>query len=201
MKHFANVAMHLFVLVLVLSIVATGCVPAPAPEAAQPAEEKPEAAPAEEPVTLSIWGGFPEMEPFYKHVAEAYMAEHPNVTIEILTHPLREFEQKLSATIPSDTAADLIEISMYANQKFIEADLIPALPDDVKAFMDEPGRYSEFMHKNNTYNGVKYGLPLFMGRTVLYWNKTMFEEAGLPGPPRDVRADGRVRQAVGEIRR
>jgi multiple sugar transport system substrate-binding protein len=138
---------------------------------------------AEEAVTISIWGGFPEMEQFYKHVADAYTAEHPNVTIDILSHPLREFEQKLSATIPSDTAADLIEISMYANQKFIEVDLIPELPDNVQAFMDEEGRYSEFMHANNTYGGKKYGLPLFMGRTALFWNKTMFAEAGLPGPP------------------
>jgi len=140
-------------------------------------------APAAQPITLTIWGGYPELEPFYKHVAQAYTAEHPNVKIEILTHPLREFEQKLSATIPSDTAADLIEISMYANQKFIEAGLIPELPANVKAYMEEKGRFSEFMHNNSTYKGKKYGLPLFMGRTVLYWNTEMFKEAGLSGPP------------------
>ncbi len=135
------------------------------------------------PVTISIWGGFPEMEPFYKYATEAYTESHPNVAFDIVTHPLREFEQKLSATIPSDTASDIIEISMYSNQKFIEAGLIPELPKKVKEFFDASGRFSDFSKSNNTYNGTYYGLPIFQGRTALFWNKTMFEEAGLSGPP------------------
>ncbi|MEA3336756.1 MAG: extracellular solute-binding protein [Chloroflexota bacterium] len=176
---------RLLVLILIASMVLTACaVPAAPPAApAEPAEAQPAESVADEPITLTLWGGFPEMEPFYKHVAEAYKQDHPNVDVEITTQPLREFEQKLSATIPSDTASDLIEISMYSNQKFIEAGLIPELPADVQEFTDTEGRYSEFMHQNNTYDGKEYGLPLFMGRTALFWNKDMFEEAGLPGPP------------------
>lgn len=187
MNALRNVPSRLIVVLLIVSMLVLACAAPTAPPVAAPTEPtaagEPAAPAAEEPIELTLWGGFPEMEPFYRHVADAYKEEHPNVDVEIVTQPLREFEQKLSATIPSDTAADLIEISMYANQKFIEADLMPELPADVQAFMDEPGRYSDFMHQNNTYAGKKYGLPLFMGRTVLYWNKDMFEEAGLPGPP------------------
>jgi len=136
------------------------------------------------PVKLSLWGGFPEMEAFYKYAAEEYRKTHPNVEFTILTHPLREFEQKLSATIPSNTAADIIEISMYANQKFIEAGLIPELPPKVKEYFLAPNRFSEFVKKNNTYKDKLYGLPIFQGRTALFWNKKMFQEAGLSGPPK-----------------
>lgn len=181
MKRIERLSLPLLALLLIVSMIASGCTPVAAP-AQQPAAAP--AAKSEAPVTLTLWGGFPEMEAFYKHVAEAYAKDHPNVKVEILTHPLREFEQKLSATIPSDTAADIIEISMYANQKFIEAGLIPELPANVRTFMDAPGRYSEFLHQNNTYKGKKYGLPLFVGRTALFWNKDMFAEAGLSGPPK-----------------
>jgi len=136
------------------------------------------------PVTISIWGGFPEMEPFYKFATEAYTENHPNVVFDIVTHPLREFEQKLSATIPSDTASDIIEISMFSNEKFIEAGLIPELPAKVNDFFTASGRFSDFVKKNNSYDGKFYGLPIFQGRTALFWNKTMFEEAGLTGPPK-----------------
>ncbi|MFA6505858.1 MAG: extracellular solute-binding protein [Treponemataceae bacterium] len=136
------------------------------------------------PVKLSVWGGFPEMEAYYKYAAEEYKKVKPNVEVTVLTHPLREFEQKLSATIPSDTAADIIEISMYANQKFIEAGLIPELPAKVKDFFSVSGRYSDFAKANNTYKGKFYGLPIFQGRTALFWNKKMFQEAGLSGPPK-----------------
>ncbi len=136
------------------------------------------------PVTLSLWSGYPEMEPFYKYAAEQYKKSHPEVEVNVLAQPLREFEQKLSATIPSDTAADIIEISMYANQKFIEAGLIPELPAKVKDYFMVPGRYSDFAKNNNTYKGKIYGLPIFQGRTALYWNKAMFKEAGLTAAPK-----------------
>ncbi len=136
------------------------------------------------PVKLSVWGGFPEMEPFYKYAAAEYKKTHPDVEVTVLSQPLREFEQKLSATIPSDTASDIIEISVYANQKFIEAGLIPELPPKVKDFFTAQGRYSDFAKANNTIKGKLYGLPLFQGRTALFWNKTMFQEAGLSGPPK-----------------
>ncbi len=134
--------------------------------------------------TLSIWCGYPEMEAFYKHVAEEYKKLNPNVEFNIVTHPLREFEQKLSATIPSNTAADIIDVSVYANQKFIEAGFIPVLPQKVKDFVTAPGRYSDFALKNNTFKGNLYGVPFFQGRTALFYNTDMFAEAGLSGPPK-----------------
>ena len=58
-------------------------------------------------IKLTLWGGYPEMAPFYKQVIEDHQKENPNVEISFLTHPLREHEQKLSATIPSNTAAEI----------------------------------------------------------------------------------------------
>lgn len=136
------------------------------------------------PIQISVWGGFPEMEPFYKYAAAEYKKVNPNVEVTVLSQPLREFEQKLSATIPSDTASDIVEISMYANQKFIQAGLIPELPPKVKDFFMTSGRYSDFVKANNTSKGKLYGLPIFQGRTALFWNKKMFQEAGLSGPPK-----------------
>ena len=41
--------------------------------------------------TLSIWSGFPEMEAFYQRVADDFTADNPDVNIEILTQPLRDY--------------------------------------------------------------------------------------------------------------
>ena len=56
-------------------------------------------------VRLSLWGGYPELGPFYERVAADYHTAHPTVEITILTHPLRDYERKLAATIPADSAA------------------------------------------------------------------------------------------------
>lgn len=144
----------------------------------------PKMAMAAEPIEISLWGGFPEIEPVYRQVADAYKEKHPNVTIKILTSSVREFEQKLSATIPADTAACILEVSPYPMQKFLAAGLIPPVPANVVEFMTAPGRFPEALVSNNLgEDGNYYGLNFFQGRHALYWNKDKFEAAGLAGPP------------------
>ena len=133
-------------------------------------------------IKLTLWGGYPEMAPFYKQVIEDYQKENPNVEISFLTHPLREHEQKLSATIPSNTAADIIETTSYTMRKFIEAGLLNPNPDNIDAFL-KSGVFDQFYVNDLTIDGKTYGLPLFQGRQVMFWNKAMFREAGLPGAP------------------
>jgi multiple sugar transport system substrate-binding protein len=139
---------------------------------------------ADKPITLSLWSGYPEMEALFKHAAEEYKKTHPNVSVEILSHPLREYEQKLSATIPSDTAADILEGSGYTMAKFVEAGLVPKTPADLVAFINKAGRYSDFTKKSLTYKNAAYGIPFFQGRTALFWNTDMFKAVGLTRAPK-----------------
>ena len=144
----------------------------------------PQTATAAEEIEISLWGGWPEIEPIYQEAAAAYNKIHPNITIKVLTSPLREFEQKLSATIPADTAADIIEASPYPMQKFLVAGLIPPAPDTVVEFMTASGRFPEALVADNLgEDGNYYGINYFQGRHVIYWNKDKFAAAGLDGPP------------------
>lgn len=133
-------------------------------------------------VRLSLWGGFPEIGPFYERVAADYRRANPNVEITILTHPLRDFERKLAATVPADTAADILEISTYALQRFIEAGFIPPNPPTQDAFVRSKS-FPDAMLFINTYQRRTYGVPFFQGRQVMFWNIKMFQEAGLRRAP------------------
>lgn len=139
---------------------------------------------SQEQIEMSLWGGWPEIEPLYQQVADAYKEKHPNVTIKVLTSPLREFEQKLSATIPADTAACIVEASPYPMQKFLAAGLIPPVPENVVEFMTAPSRFPEALVNDNMgEDGNYYGLNFFQGRHAIYWNKDKFEVAGIASPP------------------
>ena len=133
---------------------------------------------------LSLWGGYPEMVPFYEKVAKDYQESHPDVEVGILAFNLRDFEQKLSATIPTDTVADIVGISTYAMRKFIEAGFIPSNPPDIDAML-KGGSYSQFAINALTYRDHTFGIPLFRGRQVMFWNKKMFAEAGLTRAPKN----------------
>jgi multiple sugar transport system substrate-binding protein len=133
-------------------------------------------------VRLSLWGGFPEIGPFYERMAADYRRANPGVEITIMTHPLRDFERKLAATIPADGAADIIEISTYAMQRFIEAGFIPPNPPAQDAFLKSES-FPEVMRTINTHKRQTFGVPFFQGRQVMFWNIRMFQEAGLRRAP------------------
>ncbi len=151
-----------------------------APAAA--ATSVPVAAASGNPIKLSIWGGYPELEPFYNEVTAAYTQQHPNVTFDIVTQELRSFEQKLAATIPSDTASDIIECSSYI-EKFIEGGFIVPAPDNVVQWDKQSGRYDPAILSEFTVQDKLYAVPLFVGVPALFYNKQFFADAGIANPP------------------
>ncbi len=133
---------------------------------------------------ISLWGGYPEMVPFYEKVAKDYQESHPDVEVGILGFNMRDFEQKLSATIPTDTVADIVIIAGYTMRRFIEAGFIPSNPPDIDAML-KGGSYTQFAINNNTYGDHTFGIPLFRGREVMFWNKKMFAEEGFTRAPKN----------------
>jgi len=201
MKRKERLVLSIVALILVASMILTACAPAPAPAPAQqpaaaaattaPAAAEPTKAPAAaaakpfptENITLSIWGGFPEIQPVYEKAAAEYKKLHPNVTINVLTAPLREFEQKMAATIPADSAGDILEANPFALNKFIAAGMLPPVPDDIVQWMTAQGRFSDALVNNNKLKDKYYGVPYLVGRHAIYYNTDMFAAAGLPNGP------------------
>ncbi len=134
-------------------------------------------------IQLSLWTGFPEAGPFYERAAADYRRSHPNVEVTVLTHPLRDFERKLAATIPADTAADIIQIPNASIRRFVEAGLIPSNPAAQDRFL-KGGSFPTPMVTQDTFKGRTYGVPFWQGRQVLYWNIKAFQEVGLTHAPR-----------------
>lgn len=132
--------------------------------------------------TVTVWSGYPEMEPFYEHVAADFATEYPDVKIEILTQPLRDFERKVTVALPSNSAADILEMSSSFSARFIQGGLIPALPQNLQDFVRSDA-YAPFYLENASFDGDVYGVPFFRGQGALFYNTEMFEEAGLDGPP------------------
>jgi len=133
---------------------------------------------------LSLWSGYPEMVPFYEKVAKDYQESHPDVEVGILAYNLRDLEQKLSITIPTDTVADIVEMSTFVMRNFIETGFIPPNPPDIDAML-KGGYYSWLDINTLTYGGHTFGIPLTQGIKVMFWNKKMFAEEGLTSAPKN----------------
>jgi multiple sugar transport system substrate-binding protein len=135
------------------------------------------AAPA--PVTLSIWTGYPELEPFYKKAAEEYAKTHPGFKVETLSSQLREMEQKLTTAIPTDTGPDLFDIGRNIWLLFADGGLLPPNPPKIMALVKSKA-FHPVVVDYHTWKGQVYGLPLQEGsKPALFYNTRMFREAGL----------------------
>jgi len=135
---------------------------------------------------ISLWGGFPEQATFFEKVAKDYQESHPNVELTILTSNLRDFEQKLAITIPSNTTSDIIQVHPGYITKFIKAGYMPPNPPDINAVLKKDGSYFQSVIDTLTYKNETFGIPIFVGtRPVMFWNKKMFAEAGLTSAPKN----------------
>jgi multiple sugar transport system substrate-binding protein len=133
--------------------------------------------------TLAIWTGFPEVQPFYQAVADAYTKLHPEVKFTVFSTSLREMEQKLSAAVPTGTGPDIFDIGTNITVNFIEAGLLDPNPADIDQYL-KGGGWNKFLVDFVSLKGKTYGLPLWEGsKASMYYNKAMFKEAGIAEPP------------------
>ena len=132
---------------------------------------------------ISVWSGYPELAPFYEHVAEGMKAEFPDLSVRVEAIALREHEKRIALGLTSGEAAEVIELGTSTATRYLENDLFNAAPDDVKAFVQDPANFNEFFRDSASYNGAVYGMPLFRGQSALYYNTEMFKAAGLTTPP------------------
>ena len=130
-----------------------------------------------------MWSGYPELAPFYEHVAEGMKAEFPDLSVRVEAIALREHEKRIALGLTSGEAAEVIELGTSTATRYLENELFNAAPENVAAFVQDPANFNEFFRDSASYKGAVYGMPLFRGQSALYYNTEMFKAAGLTTPP------------------
>jgi len=133
---------------------------------------------------IRVWSGYPELAPFYEHVAAGMAAEYPDLKVTVEAIALREHEKRVALGITSGEAAEVIELATTIAARYLENDLLNTPPADVSAFVKDPANFGEFFINSASYNGNVYGMPLFRGQSALYYNTDMLAAAGLTEPPK-----------------
>ncbi|MEM7127670.1 MAG: sugar ABC transporter substrate-binding protein [Chloroflexota bacterium] len=133
-------------------------------------------------ITWAMWGSPAEIET-HQAVADAFMAENSDIVIEIYSEPWGDYFTKIQTMWASgdpEIVPDVLFLSPiqgYASQGVLEP---------LNAYIEASGYntddYWPSLLEFGTYDGSIYGLPRDIGLEVLYYNKSMFDEAGLGYP-------------------
>lgn len=111
-------------------------------------------------------------------IIAAFEAENPDVNVEADTAPFGDYFTLLQSDIISGEAPDVFELN-YEN--FVTYAATGALLD-LTGLIDESAPYYPRALEAFSYGGVQYGLPETFSTVLLYYNKDLFDQAGLEYP-------------------
>ena len=134
---------------------------------------------AEENVTITFAFWDNNQEPGMKAIADAYMAAHPGVTVEVQVTPWDQYWTKLEASAQGGGEAMPDVFWMHSNQffKYVAADKL--LPLD---FEYDYTPYPAGVTALYNYNNVHYAVPKDYDTIALVYNKEIFDNAGIAYP-------------------
>jgi multiple sugar transport system substrate-binding protein len=133
-------------------------------------------------ITLFTWTRDAELAVNNRLCAE-FEAEHPGVRVEIINEPGDRAMDKLQAMIAAGNPPDVMSIHgaffMPLAAKGALLDLEPLIRDDPSFHLED---FYPRLVELCRYKGVLYSLPRYTSVYVLFYNKDLFDAAGLRYP-------------------
>jgi multiple sugar transport system substrate-binding protein len=114
---------------------------------------------------------------------KAFQTANPNITVKVETAPYDDYFTKLQTMVAGNTAPDVYELN-YENfvsyaSKGVLKDLTPLINAD-KSF--DPGVFYPKAYQAFQQNGKQYGLAESFSDVVFFYNKDLFDKAGVAYP-------------------
>ena len=174
-----------------LSVLLAACAPAAAPvatEAPAAATEAPAAvteAPAAEPVTIKVMSFFafdnPEVE---KAVVAAFEAKYPEIKVEFESVPMSDIFLKYKTLIAGNEAPDVMSMNYENSYMFGAMGALEPLDEWIKKGDYDTSKVYKSTLDMFKVNGTQFALPATFSDVVLFYNKKLFDDAGLQYPQR-----------------
>ncbi|WP_248929255.1 ABC transporter substrate-binding protein [Paenibacillus hamazuiensis] len=130
---------------------------------------------------FATWGNPAQLE-LYQKLAAKYQESHPNIEVKIDSIPFADYQQKISVLAAGRELPDIAWISERMVPQFMANGIL----EDVSDVVNDPAFNSadiipstlELFRKD----GKLYGLPFSTPPSVVFYNKDLFDKAGLTSP-------------------
>lgn len=132
------------------------------------------------PITLEVWLGldFVGPDPLFEEMAAEFEQTYPNIHVSVQGFVYQSIPGRLKGALQIGDPPDVV-------QTHVAAVAAQGMAEPLDNLWAEWGAESEFLPQaidQVTWDRVKYGVPLDIYTLVLIFNKSHFDEAGLPYP-------------------
>lgn len=142
-------------------------------------------------VTMMFWDG-PPLVDIRKEKMQPFTDKFPNVELEFINVPGgygEGYADRLTTMIAGGVPPDIFIVPDNDLPHYLENNLALDLSPYIERDNYDLGQFPQNAIDNYRYQGGLYGLPDNITTIGLFWNKTLFEEAGVEAPATSL--DGR----------
>ena len=150
-------------------------------ETDEPAEEADAVEGEEVTIEYFTFSAAPDHLDTLQTIIDGFETDNPGVTVEVQTAPFDDYFTRLQTRVAGGDAPDAFELN-YEN--FVSYAASGALLDPTAAAPEEldPSVFYPEAFEAFSYEGVQYGLPASFSNVVLFYNKDLFDAAGVDHP-------------------
>ena len=135
-------------------------------------------------LTFAVWDY--SQNTYLSALIEAFEAQNPGVTIEVQDSPAADYITKLNTQLNGGDDVDMFLIKEADKSKtFYDRGQLTNLTPYIEADGIDMSAYNG-TDANFIFDGNTYGMPLRTDQYVLFYNKDIFDAAGVPYPDNDM---------------
>ncbi|WP_169082670.1 ABC transporter substrate-binding protein [Paenibacillus sp. PL91] len=140
----------------------------------------------EKPVTLTFWrnSGNKAENSAYDQLIASFMEKHPAIKIEMMPFPYSDYDTKLRTSVAAGNPPDIMAIDAPNLASYAEAGALLPLTES----FNRNGHMEDIPQTTidgYTYRQNIYLAPVTESSIAMFYNKKMFEAAGIPLPSRN----------------
>jgi multiple sugar transport system substrate-binding protein len=133
---------------------------------------------------------------YWQKIADDFHVVNPTITVKVQTINWNDFDTKVQTMVQNREYPDITEGDYFSN--YAQEGLLYKVSD----VFSDPGNLMPVFKELGSYGGVQYGLPFTTSARALFYNKTIFAEAGITTPPAtwdEIAADAAKIEVKGKI--
>lgn len=136
------------------------------------------------PTTITFWNGFTDADrPAVEEIVKRFNESQDRVVVEMTIQPWDVINQTLLSAYAAGEGPTVVGIGAEQFAGYVTAGAWAPVDQVYDGGGLDVAALPEASIEATTYQGARYGVPMSAAAGMLYYNKTLFADAGLAGPP------------------
>jgi multiple sugar transport system substrate-binding protein len=150
--------------------------------------------------TVTMWARGAD-QGFLPDLVQQFNCENPGINLELTLIPDPQVFQKYSTAAASGSGPDIVAVAIDQLPQYLSSGWLQDITADVNA-LPYKDTLSPAHLSQGTVDGKNYNVPLTADVSLLYWNKDLFQQAGLdpekaPATWDEIRSDAQAVRRLG----